>query len=100
MEISQILATYDLQPEMSLEVGALDLQGRRATVRKRALGTRMPTAIPQVLNHRWPLDFDSDSLCRGRRFPILNVTDEHQPGVSGCRCRHLAIRRTRSKELG
>jgi putative transposase len=33
-------------------------------------------AIPQGPNQRWSLDFVSDSLSCGRRFRILNVTDD------------------------
>ena len=49
---------------------------RKRGGRKRALGTRMPMAIPQVPNQRWSLDFVSDSLSCGRRFRILNVIDD------------------------
>ena len=54
---------------------------RRVTVRKRggrkrALGTRMPMAVPHGPNQRWSLDFVSDSLSCGRRFRILNVIDD------------------------
>ena len=44
--------------------------------RKRALGTRTPIAIPQGPNQRWSLTFISDSLSCGRRFRILNCTDD------------------------
>ena len=76
---------------------------RKRGGRKRALGTRASMAIPQGPNQRWSLDFVSDSLSCGRRFRILNViirplssnqwrTRAHlQPGVSGCRCRHVLL---------
>lgn len=51
------------------------LQVRHRGGRKRALGTRSPTAIPQGPNHRWSLDFASDALADGRRFRILVVID-------------------------
>ncbi len=44
------------------------LQVRRRGGRKRALGTRAPTAIPQGRNQRWSLDFVSDAFACGRRF--------------------------------
>lgn len=48
----------------------------RLTVRKRALGTSVPVAIPQGANQRWSLDFVSDTLTDGRRFRILCVIDD------------------------
>jgi putative transposase len=52
------------------------LQVRRRSGRKRALGTRMPMAIPQQPNQRWSLDFVSDAFVDGRRFRILAVVDD------------------------
>jgi putative transposase len=52
------------------------LQVRRRGGRKRALGTRVPIALPQAANQRWPLDFASDALADGRRFRILAVVDD------------------------
>ena len=52
------------------------LQVRRRSGRKRALGTRMPMAIPQGPNQRWSLDFVSDAFTDGRRFRILAVVDD------------------------
>src|ERR1700742_1505183 len=52
------------------------LQVRRRGGRKRALGTRAPTGIPQGPNQRWSLDFVSDPLTDGRRFRILAVVDD------------------------
>jgi putative transposase len=49
---------------------------RKRSGRKRAVGTRTSTAIPQGPNQRWSLDFVSDSLSCGRRFRILNVIDD------------------------
>ena len=46
------------------------------TVRKRAIGTRAPLAIPQGPNQRWSLDFVSDSFADGRRFRVLCVIDD------------------------
>jgi hypothetical protein len=45
-------------------------------VRKRALDTRTPTAIPQGLSQRWSLDFVSDSLSCSCRFRNLDVIDD------------------------
>lgn len=44
-------------------------------VRKRALGTRAPMAIPQRPNQRWSLGFVSDSLSDGCRIRIQCVSD-------------------------
>ncbi len=52
------------------------LQVRRRSGRKRALGTRMPMAIPQGPNQRWSLDFVSDAFVDGRRFRILAIVDD------------------------
>ena len=52
------------------------LQVRRRSGRKRALGTRVPMAIPQGPNQRWSLDFLSDAFVDGRRFRILAVVDD------------------------
>ena len=52
------------------------LQVRRRSGRKRALGTRLPMAIPQGPNQRWSLDFVSDAFVDGRRFRILAIVDD------------------------
>ena len=52
------------------------LRVRRRGGRKRALGTRRPTVLPDGPNQRWSLDFVSDSLICGRRFRILCVVDD------------------------
>lgn len=52
------------------------LSVRRRRGRKRAVGTRAPTAIPQGPNQRWSLDFVSDALAVGRRFRVLCVVDD------------------------
>ncbi len=49
---------------------------RRRGGRKRAIGTRAPMAVPEVVNQRWSLDFASDTLADGRRFRILCVVDD------------------------
>jgi putative transposase len=52
------------------------LQVRRRGGRKRALGTRVPMALPQAPNQRWSLDFLSDAMIDGRRFRILAIVDD------------------------
>jgi putative transposase len=52
------------------------LKVRRRRGRKRAMGTRAPMTIPQAPNHRWSLDFLSDSFTDGRRFRIFAVVDD------------------------
>ena len=44
--------------------------------RKRALGTRVPMAVPDRPNARWSLDFAHDQMTDGRRFRILAVVDD------------------------
>ncbi len=52
------------------------LMVRRRGGRKRALGTRAPIEPPRATNHRWSLDFVSDTLADGRRFRILCIVDD------------------------
>ena len=52
------------------------LQVRRGGGRKRALGTRVPMAVPDRPNARWSLDFAHDQMTDGRRFRILAVVDD------------------------
>jgi len=49
---------------------------RKRGGRKRALGTRTPAAVPQDRNHRWSLDFVSDTFADGRRFRVLVIVDD------------------------
>jgi len=49
---------------------------RRRGGRKRAMGTRVPIAVPLQPNQRWSLDFVSDQFSDGRRFRILTVVDD------------------------
>ena len=53
-----------------------NLRVRRRRGRKRAMGTRTPTTLPQGPNQRWSLDFVSDTLVCSRRFRILAVVDD------------------------
>ena len=52
------------------------LMVRRRGGRKRALGTRAPMVLPLTINQRWSLDFVSDTLSDGRRFPIQALVDD------------------------
>jgi putative transposase len=52
------------------------LQVRRRGGRKKTLGTRAPMTLPQGPNHRWSLDFVSDTLTDSRRFRMLAVVDD------------------------
>ena len=52
------------------------LSVRQRGGRKRALGTRVPAAVPKEPNQRWSLNFVSDTLDDGRRFRILVVVDD------------------------
>jgi putative transposase len=52
------------------------LMVRRRGHRKRAVGTRAPISLPEMINQRWSLDFVSDALRDGRRFRILCVVDD------------------------
>jgi putative transposase len=49
---------------------------RKRGGRKRALGVRAPIALPAAPNHRWSMDFVSDSFTDGRRFRVLAVVDD------------------------
>ena len=53
------------------------LQVRRRGGRKRALGTRRLTLVPDAPNRRWSLDFVSDALTDGRRFRVLAAVDDY-----------------------
>ena len=64
---------------------------RKRGGRKRALGTRVPMAIPQEPNQRWSVDFVSDSLACGRRFRMHGRHRRLQPGMPGMHRRHLAV---------
>jgi len=61
--------TYRLYREEGLQV-------HRRKGRKRFRGERIPLQPADRPNHRWSLDFMSDSLCTGRRFRTLNVGDD------------------------
>ena len=67
---------------------------RRRGGRKRALGTRAPMPLPQGANQRWSLDFVSDVLADGRRFPGARHCRRFHPRVLGAGCRHLDLRPT------
>jgi transposase InsO family protein len=52
------------------------LAAKRRRGRQRAIGTRAPIIVLEVLNQRWSLDFVSDQLANSRRFRLLNVIDD------------------------
>jgi putative transposase len=52
------------------------LMVRRRGGRKRALGMRVPIALPSAANERWSLDFVHDQMVDGRRFRIFAVVDD------------------------
>lgn len=52
------------------------LQVYKRKGRKRFKGERVPLKPSDRLNHRWSLDFVSDSLCTSRRFRTLNIGDD------------------------
>lgn len=57
---------------------------RKRGDRKRALGTRVPMAIPQESNQRWSLDFVSNSLACGRRLRLPNIIDDYSRDCLAC----------------
>ena len=68
-EPSGINRIYRLYREEGLGV-------RRRKGRKRAVGARAPILAEARPNARWSLDFVHDQMANGRRFRILNITDD------------------------
>jgi transposase InsO family protein len=68
-EASGINRIYRLYREEGLGV-------RRRKGRKRAVGVRAPILVEARPNARWSLDFVHDQMANGRRFRILNITDD------------------------
>jgi transposase InsO family protein len=68
-EASGINRIYRLYREEGLGV-------RRRKGRKRAIGARAPILVEARPNARWSLDFVHDQMANGRRFRILNITDD------------------------
>ncbi len=68
-EASGINRIYRLYREEGLGV-------RRRKGRKRAVGVRAPILVEARPNARWSLDFVHDQMANGRRFRVLNVTDD------------------------
>ena len=68
-EPSGINRIYRLYREEGLGV-------RRRKGRKRAVGVRAPILVEARPNARWSLDFVHDQMANGRRFRILNITDD------------------------
>ena len=49
---------------------------RRRKARRRAIGVRAPILVEARPNARWSLDFVHDQMANGRRFRVLNITDD------------------------
>jgi putative transposase len=52
----------------------------RTKQRKKIVRPRVPIPVPEAPNQRWSMDFVSDQLASGRRFPVLNVVDDATRG--------------------
>ena len=68
-EPSGINRIYRLYREEGLGV-------RKRKGRKRAVGIRAPILVEARPNARWSLDFVHDQMANGRRFRVLNITDD------------------------
>ena len=68
-EPSGINRIYRLYREEGLGV-------RKRKNRKRAIGVRAPLLVEPKPNARWSLDFVHDQMANGRRFRVLNITDD------------------------
>lgn len=72
-EPSGINRIYRLYREEGLMV-------RKRKSRRRATGLRAPIPVAAKPNSRWSLDFVHDQMANGRRFRVLNITDD----LTGC----------------
>lgn len=68
-EPSGINRIYRLDREEGLGV-------RKRKGRKRAIGVRAPLLVEARINARWSLDFVHDQMANGRKFRVLNITDD------------------------
>lgn len=68
-EPSGINRIYRLYREEGLMV-------RKRKARRRATGLRAPIPVEAKPNARWSLDFVHDQMANGRRFRVLNITDD------------------------
>ena len=68
-ELSGINRIYRLYREEGLMV-------RKRKSRRRAVGLRAPIPVEARPNARWSLDFVHDQMAHGRRFRVLNITDD------------------------
>jgi len=50
---------------------------RRRKRKRMGAGERSPLAVPTQPNHRWSMDFVSDSLSDGRKMRSLNIVDDY-----------------------
>jgi putative transposase len=71
---------------------------KRRRGRRRAIGTRAPIVVSQMMNQRWSLDFVSDQLANGRRFRLLADSDEAAQAFrfDGAQCSNVMSPRSRS----
>ena len=77
------------------------LQMRKRGGRRRPLGTRRPTVMPETINKRWSLNFVSDAFSDGHGFRVHAVADDFSreclalvpdPSLSGnCLTRELDV---------
>ena len=67
--------TYRLYREEGLQV--------RTKKRKRLYRTRVGLPEPTAINQQWAMDFVADQLINGRRFRVLNVTDNFNRELVG-----------------
>ena len=68
-ELSGINRIHRLYREEGLMV-------RKRRCRRRAVGLRAPILVEARPNARWSLDFVHDQMAYGRRFRVLNITDD------------------------
>ncbi len=68
-EPSGINRIYRLYREEGLGV-------RKRKSRRRAIGVRAPILVEARPNARWSIDFVHDQMANGRRFRVLNITDD------------------------
>lgn len=83
-EPSGITRIYRLYREEGLGV-------RRRKGRKRAIGVRAPILVEARPNARWSLDFVHDQMANGRRFRVLNITDDVTDECLGSHSRHIDL---------
>ena len=73
--VGQQKRTYRLYTEEDLQV--------HTKKRKMLQRPRLPVLVPTRVNERWSMDFFSGQLSQGRRFRILNITDDYPREIVG-----------------